>query len=263
MRRRKALIYLLTDPADDAVYVGRTFRAPITRWREHCKRHRRSWEEPVVLERVSALRWYEAEMFWIQYLRFIGAVVVNVRVRPDDKFGGGSPTSYSLEWREAQAARTRSYWANPEHRAVRSVAIAAGTKRAGQRASLRQGRSERAKHAWRTGRREVVTAFWTEERRAQAGAVSRERQAAPEVRRKRIEATTYTREELLSALRKAARTLGHTPRVGELGPKHGWPAVGSFVKRFGSMADAVRLIGLTPNKTAQRSPPPLPVGYGA
>jgi hypothetical protein len=61
----------------------------------------------------------------------------------------------------------------------------------------------------------------------------------------------YTAVDLLQRLRRLARLLGRTPRIVDLSP-HRMPAVGAFVRQFGSFARACREAGFPPNRGGKR-----------
>lgn len=87
---KETVIYALVHPDDNSIYIGRTTNKK-RRYKEHCRRQRpypkdrwvRSLLERgkrphmITLEVMSSELAYEAEEFYIEYFRFIGADVLN------------------------------------------------------------------------------------------------------------------------------------------------------------------------------------------
>ena len=94
MRCENTTIYALLDPRNNEVrYIGKTVQSLKERLRSHLKaikretNHRTNWLNNLVkcgvtpsiieLEVVSSEEWEVAEIFWISYLKFLGASLVN------------------------------------------------------------------------------------------------------------------------------------------------------------------------------------------
>ena len=102
---KKVIVYCICDPATNEVrYVGRTTQELNRRASQHnstAKRksnHRECWLNSIlcsgaipvyyVLDEVCLDNWVDAEKFWIEYLRFLGANLTNSTA------GGDGITSY-------------------------------------------------------------------------------------------------------------------------------------------------------------------------
>ena len=59
---------------------------------------------------------------------------------------------------------------------------------------------------------------------------------------------TYTDEEILIALKNLAGKLGRTPRAREVDLSEECPSTWVYYSRFGTLTNAIRLVGLKPNK---------------
>ena len=71
----------------------------------------------------------------------------------------------------------------------------------------------------------------------------------------------YTPENMIASLRKLAAKVGHTPGQSDTNdPDNDSPWHNDYVRVFGSMTNAQRAAGLSPNKLGKR-PMPLPEGF--
>ena len=58
---------------------------------------------------------------------------------------------------------------------------------------------------------------------------------------------TYTDEQLIEALQKLAKKIGHTPLAMDMGARNGSPPAGTYIRRFGSLDNAFERAGLPAN----------------
>jgi group I intron endonuclease len=161
----KAYVYVITCQANGACYVGKTC-FPEQRWYCHvtpskCKNRRlrnairkygqEALDFSIVSEHSPEAEAFDEEAFLIDYLRSLGADLLNARDGGEGGLGGLSP-----EARQRISAATKAAMTNPEVRA--KCAYWKGKKRPGI-----GGTAEAAKKAWETRR----------ERRGQTGTRSR------------------------------------------------------------------------------------------
>lgn len=71
----------------------------------------------------------------------------------------------------------------------------------------------------------------------------------------------YSEDALLKAVRRFKRTVGHVPRVEDLGPNRpdGYPSAGTLIRRFGSFAAAIEQAGF---ERPRRGPRPQKASRG-
>ena len=155
-------IYALLDPRTRACrYVGKSKHATVRGYQHLCASqlapatHRNRWiksllsiglkPEVVVLEETSSAEWQEDEMFWIAYLKGLGADLTNATA------GGDGLHEPSPETREkiGAAGRGKRKTFTPEHRAK---IAAANRERAKNPIWLEAARATLAKHRNMLGR---------------------------------------------------------------------------------------------------------------
>lgn len=145
-------IYGLIDPRTDQLrYVGKANDPTVRRYQHVCasqlnpRTHKNHWvkslikdglkPEMTILEEVSSDDWEEAEVFWIQYMRFLGCKLVNSVA---GGIGGNSP---SAETREKIGAASRG---KPRQFSAEHIdKIGASNRKRAQDPVWRQGVSER------------------------------------------------------------------------------------------------------------------------
>lgn len=199
---RRCIVYGLVDPTiGDIRYVGQTTMAPRKRLQAHIRDSREPklpvqfWIRKVIeaggnVEMVmlnDAAIWNETEIETIARLRVDGARLLNVL----DGGEGALGHKATLEWREAQAARTKAWWDSrldrtqppwtEEHKLNHQKACEARGQGAHWRGAKHSEETKaRMRAAWALRKqkgtsaqtRENMKASWTPERRAAASAAA-------------------------------------------------------------------------------------------